>query len=304
MESTIHNKRYQRKKLPYPSYLHVYSEIDDNLLSSPVKPEFKGKIERHMIKSVELDNERELDIYLPPSYSRNKDQRYPVLYMHDGNNLFYPEISFGGMPWKVDTTIENLVYKKLMEEIIVVGIHNTSKRSYEYTWTEMNWRGSVKEGGGGQKYANFIINDVKKLIDEKYRTKSDASNTAVMGSSLGGLISLYLGIKHHNTFSKIGIISPSLWWGYGQPLKDVEEITTDMKIWVDMGTKEGSYKSTNPLFKNYHLENTRTLRDRLKKKGYVEGVNLGYYEDDEGFHNEWSWGNRFAMPLLFFFGKL
>jgi len=303
VESSISKKIVSKRKLPYPSYLHIYDELDNNLLSSPVKPEFQGKIEKSKIKSEILNNERELDIFLPPSYSRNPDKKYPVLYMHDGNNLFYPEISFGGMPWKVNTTIENLVFKKLMEEIIVVGIHNTPQRGNEYTWTEMNWRGMVKEGGNGAKYAQFMIEELKPMIDTKYRTKKEPEHTGVMGSSLGGLISLYLGIKHHDVFSKLGVISPSLWWGYGQALKDVEEIKSNLKIWIDMGTKEGMYKSSTPNFKNYHLENTRMLRSKLITKGYKEGINLGYYEDKEGMHNEWSWGNRVAMPLLFFFGK-
>lgn len=304
MESIIPKKKSSKKKLPYPPYLHIYSELDDNILNSTLKPQFRGSIERHQVKSKILDNEREIDIYLPPSYQKSKNKTYPVLYMHDGNNLFYPEISFGGVHWQVDATVENLVFKHLMEEIIVVGVYNTPQRSYEYTWTEMLWRNSVKEGGGGSKYAKFLIEEVKPLVDSKYRTKKDAQNTGVMGSSLGGLISFYLGLYHSDVFSKIGVISPSLWWGYGEAMRDVEKIQQNLKIWVDMGTKEGIYRSSNTTLKNPHLDNIRLLKSQLIKKGYKEGSNLGYYEDQEGFHNELSWANRLAMPLLFFFGKL
>lgn len=272
-----------------------------NLIKELSCSDFKGSIERHIISSEFLKNTREIDIYLPPSYNTNPDKKYPVIYMNDGNNLFYPEISFAGIHWEVDTTIEKLAKQGLIDEVIVVGIHNTMQRNYEYTWQEMKFR-TQSHGGGGTLYARFIIEELKEFVDEKYRTLKDRNNTAIIGSSLGGLISLYLGINHPETFSKLGVVSPSLWWNYGAAIKDVNNLRNDIKVWLDMGVNEGkmSYSDSK---ENYHLNNLRALKFTLSKKGFREGTDFGYFEDIEGNHNEQSWARRLHLPLLFFFGK-
>jgi predicted alpha/beta superfamily hydrolase len=272
-----------------------------NKVFSKIHPHhhIRGSIVRHNISSRYLNNSRDLDIYLPPSYFKNPQKRYPVLYMHDGNNLFYPQIAFGGMPWKVDSTIDNMINNKLIEEVIVVGIHNTIGRNYEYTWTEMHsYHG--KEGGGGSKYARFLIDELKPFIDYRFRTLSDRNNTAVMGSSLGGLISFYLGLFHHDVFGKIGMISPSLWWDKGIAFKHVFHIPPHLQIWMDMGTKEGYKRATK---ENINIVMTRYMKEHLIRFGYREGYNFAYMEDKGGMHNEYWWGNRLHMPLIFFFGK-
>lgn len=262
---------------------------------------YKGCIERHQFHSKILKNDRNIDIYLPPGYNKEQNKSFPIIYMHDGNNLFDPKIAFGGVPWQVDKTIEKLAVKGLIEEVIVVGIHNTIGRHHEYTWTPMKFRNQT-EGGGGPQYAEFIINELKPFIDKQYRTSKFRHDTVVMGSSLGGLISFYLGLHHSDVFSKIGIISPSFWWGYGEAMKDARNIKPDLKIWMDMGAKEGQC-SCCAHKKNMHIINLRNMKQELINKGYKEGHNLGYFEDEEGMHNEHSWGKRFHQPLLFFFGK-
>ncbi len=260
---------------------------------------YKGSIVREHIYSRYLDNSRHIDIYLPPSYFKNPNKRYPVLYMHDGNNLFYSKIAFAGVTWKVDSTIDKMINNSLIEEIIVVGIHNTMGRNYEYTWTEMkSYHG--KEGGGGNKYARFLIDELKPLIDFKFRTLKDRNNTAVMGSSLGGLISFYLGLYYSDVFGKIGMISPSLWWDKGIAFNHVKSIPSHLKIWMDMGTQEGYRKSTK---ENINIMMTRYMKDSFQRLGYKEGYNLAYMEDKGGQHNEYSWSQRLHMPLIFLFGK-
>jgi predicted alpha/beta superfamily hydrolase len=259
----------------------------------------RGSITRHSIFSKHLRNERGIDIYLPPGYFLNTNRHYPVLYMHDGNNLFFPSLAFGGMPWHVDSTIDKLVNNNLMREIIVVGIYNTMGRSYEYTWTPMRHRHGT-EGGGGEKYARFIVEELKPYIDHHYRTLADRDNTAVMGSSLGGLISFYLGLFYPHVFSKIGIVSPSFWWGNGISFKHVDHITSHLSIWMDMGTKEGYYTNIE---RNMNIMSTRFMRKKLLERGYADGYNLAYLEDKGGKHNEYSWGKRFHLPLLYFFGR-
>lgn len=282
-----------------PEYLTKYYLLGNQLEIN--NNDFKGSIDRHDFISEFLKNRRDIDVYLPPSYAKNPNKNYPVIYMHDGNNLFYPELSFAGVHWAVDSTLEKLIKKDLINEVIVVGIHNTPQRSYEYTWQEMKFREN-SHGGGGTHYARFIIEELKPFIDKKYRTSKDRNDTAVMGSSLGGLISLYLGINHPEVFSKLGVISPSLWWNYGSALKDIENMKNDIKVWLDMGVNEGKCNCCSHK-ENHHLNNLRALKYKLSSKGFEEGINLGYFEDIEGQHNEASWSRRLHLPLLFFFGR-
>jgi predicted alpha/beta superfamily hydrolase len=251
----------------------------------------EGMIVRHNFFSESLQNERPVDIYLPPGYETETEQYYPVIYMHDGNNLFDPNIAFGDVHWEVDTTIEKLLKINQIEKLIVVGIHNTMGRNYEYTWVPMELHGK-EEGGGGSKYAEFIIKELKPFIDSNYRTLKDRENTAVIGSSLGGLISLYLGKYYPDTFSKIGAMSASLWWAGGAVIEDLKDIRKDLKIWLDMGTGE---RMANDLFIR--------LKELLVNKGYVEAETVVFLEDLDAGHNEHDWAKRFYLPLLFFFSK-
>jgi predicted alpha/beta superfamily hydrolase len=246
-----------------------------------------------------LNNKRHIDIYLPPSYNFNKSKYYPVIYMHDGNNLFYPSISFAGVPWRVDKTLDMLINNRLIEEVIIVGIFNTIQRDYEYTWTKINF-GNKIQGGGGSLYAKFIIEELKQFIDSNFRTLKDRNNTSIIGSSLGGLISFYIGLYYPNIFSKIGIMSPSFWWNYGIAFKDVSNISNNLKIWLDIGTKEGYARSIS---RNMNIMTTRFMRELLINKGYIEGYNLAYFEDKGAKHNEYFWGKRFHLPMIFLFSK-
>ena len=262
--------------------------------------DIEGSISRHVFYSKSLANRRYIDVYLPPGYHQKQYKSYPVLYMHDGNNLFDPSLSFGGVTWNVDNTIETLIKNNLMEEIIVIGISNTSNRDYEYTWTSMFLDFENKrEGGGGRKYARFIVNELKRFIDKNYRTLPFRETTAVVGSSLGGLISFYLGLYYPHVFSKIGIMSPSLWWGNGIVFKHVKDMAPNLQIWLDMGTNEFDEEDPDP---EENIRNTRKLRGKLIDLGYVEGDNLGYFEHEGATHNEWYWAERLHLTLLFFFG--
>lgn len=254
----------------------------------------------HQFISRYLEFERDIIVYLPPSYKKQPHRRYPVLYMHDGNNVMDPRTSFAGVAWQVNDTVEQLVAMGKMEEIIVVGVYNTPARMYEYTWTQMVIDGNVPRGGHGKKYARFLAKELKSFIDKKYRTLANRNNTAVMGSSLGGLINFYIGRHYHDIFGKIAMMSPSFWWGNGIVYKHANNYPKDLKLWIDMGVFECG--NQDPDANSEALKMTRRMRDQLAKRDYVEGLNLGYYEDPRGHHNEYSWAQRLYRPLMFFFG--
>lgn len=288
------------KKNNFLSSLFSKEEIERDSHIYKHSKDINGIIKRHKFYSSTLGNKRYVDVYLPPGYYDRLYKSYPVLYMHDGNNLFDPKISFGGVSWDVDTTLEYLTEHNLIEEIIVVGISNSIGREYEYTWTSMYLDyDDIKQGGGGRKYSRFIVSELKPFIDNKYRTLPYRDTTAVMGSSLGGVISFYLGLYYPHVFSKIGMMSPSLWWGDGIIFKHAKNLVPNLQIWLDMGTKE--YDEDNE--ENEGILSTRRLSNILLDIGFIEDENLAYFEHEGARHNEEAWSERLHLPLMFFFGK-
>ena len=164
----------------------------------------------------------------------------------------------------------------------------------------MDYHGQT-EGGQGPAYAKFLIEDLKPLIDKRYRTLSDRDNTAVCGSSMGGLISYYLGKYHSDTFSKIGVYSPSFWWNQGEPIHDAKDYPQNLKLWMDMGTREGNPKL--PVSQNGNIKLVRACKAALEAQGFIEGENLAYLEDRGAYHTEYFWGLRFYLTMIYFWGN-
>lgn len=246
-----------------------------------------------------LNNRRRIILYLPPSYEKEPQRRYPVLYMHDGQNIFDAATSFIGAEWGVDETVEKLIAENKLKEIIVVGIDNNADRMKEYTPYVEEERG----GGGGDAYMDFMINDLKPYIDQHYRTMPDRKHTAIMGSSLGGLISLYIAWKHPEIFSMSGVISPALYWGHSKIFDEINKTEKkDVKIYLDMGTNEGTTTGVLKKF-NEAIDDVRKMKETLIKKGFVLGKDFDYFEDEGAVHNESAWAKRVHKPLLFFFPK-
>lgn len=250
----------------------------------------------HDVASRYLSLKRDLWIYLPPGYddAANAGKRYPVLYMHDGQNLFDGAAAFGGNEWHVDETAQQLITTGQVPPLIIVGVANTADRMDEYTWVPGTLNGQTV-GGRGQAYANFLTKELKPLIDRTYRTKPDREDTGVCGSSLGGLIDLYLARYDGDVYGKIGVMSPSIWWDDRAVLGIVPQMPTNERIWLDIGDKEGDTPQEE-------LDNARTLDQDLLARGYVQNQNLDYYEDAEGGHNELAWAYRFPMVLKYLFG--
>jgi len=238
--------------------------------------------------SPQLGNTRTLRIYLPPSYTLNPLKRYPVLYMHDGQNLFEASTAFGGVEWRVDETTSQLSNTGQIDETIVVGIDNAGgNRIWEYTPCCDPSYG----GGGADVYERFIIETVKPYIDQSYRTLPSNRNTAIMGSSLGGLVSFYIGRRHPEVFARLGGLSSSFWWNNQMLPRDVEvsTIKVPVGIYIDAGTN------------NDGLTDTTRMKNALVADGYVQGQDLSYYVAQGASHNESSWAARLHIPLTYLF---
>ncbi len=236
---------------------------------------------------------RDIIVYLPAAYHSTPLQRHPVLYLHDGQNLFDSATAFNHTEWGVDQLAERLAAAGEIEPLIVVGIYNTgTKRVHEYTHVP-DFRG---RGGLARAYGNMIARDLKPFIDREYRTLPDSTNTGLGGSSLGGLVTLYLGLRYPEVFGKLMVMSPSVWWANRDILKKVARARYrgSQKIWLDVGTCEG----INP---NACVRNVRDLRDALISKGWEQGRDLDYFEDQGAGHNEKAWGARIGEALKFLF---
>ncbi len=177
----------------------------------PIKP---GRRETHEgWYSHFLGNRRTLTVYVPPGYDADVKRRYPVLYLHDGQNLFDPARATFGVAWDADATAERLILARRIPPLLLVGIDNTPDRMDEYAY---HHDAEEQTGGRGPLYARFVLEEVKPFIDGRYRTRPDRRHTAVMGSSMGGLISLSMAREHSERFGLCGVASPSLWWADGR----------------------------------------------------------------------------------------
>jgi len=233
--------------------------------------------------SPQLSNKRSLRIYLPPSYEENRGKRYPVLYMHDGQNLFDAKTAAYGVEWGIDETVNRLVAIGAMDEVIVVGIDNTPDRIPEYTPCC-----DPKYGGGKlDAYDAFVVDTVKPWVDKNYRTLPGKDNTAIMGSSLGGIASVYIAQRHPDVFSKAGGVSSSFWWNNRQFVSRPPRVP--VKFYIDAGTKDDG------------LEDTTLMRDAMLAQGYRDNEDLMFFKAEGGIHNEKSWAARVDKPLVWFF---
>ena len=254
----------------------------------------EAKLHRHeKFHSAFLEHDRDVLVWTPPRYDEASPRRYPVLYMHDGQNLFEADTAFNkGEHWKVGETASELIENGRIEPPIIVGIYNTGDaRIDEYTPT-----GDRKLGGGqADDYGRMLIEELKPLIDSSYRTLPDGANTGIAGSSLGGLVSLHLGFTHPRVFTKIAALSPSVWWGRKAILKTIRESRSKpaLRIWVDMGTAEG----------RRGLDDARLLKAALVGLGFSEGVDLHYAEYEGATHSELAWSERVGPMLQWLFAS-
>ncbi len=252
----------------------------------------KSRLRKHLqFPSGLVKEKHDLIVYLPPLYDAEPVRSYPVLFMQDGQNLFDPETSFvKGNHWRMGETADELSAADKIAPLIIVGIYNTGEhRIDEYTPTE-----DLRLGGGqADAYGRMLVEELKPFIDRTYRTLPGAGNCGMGGSSLGGLVSLYLGLRYASTFGKLAVMSPSVWWHERAILKTVAQIDKkpELKIWLDIGTKESKRA----------VPDARTLEKSLLRKGWKLGENLTYTEVTGAEHNELAWAQRVAPMLKFLF---
>ena len=236
-----------------------------------------GEITERLVAS-EPDGGRAYRVYLPPGYRENTLKRYPVVYMHDGANLFFPEEAFAGRTWNVNATLELMDTMNLIDRVIIVGVYAEDRMS-EYTKP------------GYEAYGKMLTGSLKPAVDQAFRTLATPAQTAVMGSSLGGVVSLYLAWQYPDVFGKAACLSST--FGYRDDL--LKRVRTEprraLQLYIDTGWPDDNY------------EEGQTMRDTLIERGWKPGVNLLYLAFPLGEHNEANWAMRFHIPMQFFFAK-
>ncbi|GAC1365022.1 MAG: alpha/beta hydrolase [Herpetosiphon sp.] len=244
--------------------------------------------------SPQLRNQRSIVVALPPDYNMTA-QRYPVIYMQDGQNLFDEYTSYSG-DWHVDATLLRLAAENL--NVIVVGIANAGQqRMAEYSpFNDPRWG-----PGKGDQYLQFIAQTVKPQIDRDFRTLPQRHHTGILGSSMGGLISLYAFFRRPDLFGFAGALSPSLWFANRAIFRYVRSVPyRPGSLYLDMGGREDNGRPVGPAAINRHLALARDMSSLLREHGYRPGSDLLYCEDADATHSEEAWANRLPDALRFF----
>lgn len=217
-------------------------------------------------------------VYLPPGYAENGLRSYPVLYMQDGRNLFFPQEAFGGNEWMVDETMDRLDRMNAVRKAIVVGIAPLDRMS-DYTLP------------GYRDYGQFLVEVIKPIVDMQFRTRSGPEDTVAMGSSLGGVVSLHLAWQYPQVFGGAACLSST--FGYQDDLfaRVAADPKPPIRLYLDSGWPRDNFDATN------------AMRDLLVRRGFVLGHDLLQFSFPEGLHNEDSWAARIHVPFQFFFGR-
>ena len=250
--------------------------------SRAVFPHFRTAGGGHFAAPIEFDSarlgrEHRIRVYLPPGYRENTLKRYPVLYMQDGQNLFFPAEAFLGQDWHVDETVGVLDTMSAVEDFIVVGVYSED-RFAEYTKP------------GYETYGRSLVGEVKPRVDQDFRTLPEPGQTALLGSSLGGVVSFYLAWEWPDVFGGAGCLSST--FGYRDDLLDrvLSEDKRDVAYYLDSGWPEDNY------------EVTVSMAMALVSRGWQFGRDLMHFAFPLAEHDEKAWGMRLHLPLQLFNG--
>lgn len=279
---------------PTPTIQRIF-----NATPSPPPLSRVGRIDRlPAIRSLHV-SPLAVQVWLPPGYESDTQRNYPVLYLHDGQALF--DTAVNAAEWQVDETAQRLVEDGAIAPCIIVAVDNGPQRIADYTPTpgRLSTRPGASQarvGGNASAYARFLIEELKPLIDQRYRTQTQASATSVGGSSLGGLASLWLAVNYPQTFGAALVVSPSVWWDeraiLGDVMRHFQFAKTRPRIWLDVGLLEGKEA----------VDDVRALHVVLTQLGW-DASSLHYLEQPDGAHDEASWAKRVQGMLVFLYGK-
>lgn len=242
---------------------------------------------------------RDLAIWLPPGYGQVRGRRHPVIYFHDGQNIFDPATAFLGQAWRAGDAAAALVEARAIVPPILVGIYNTGfNRMNEYAPSRGEFKGwdgeTCRSTGDAKRYLRFVATELKPFIDARYLTMPGPRTTSLVGSSMGGLVSLYAVLWHARVFGQIAALSPSLWWDNRVVFQDFGRLVRkpEVRLWLDVGTKEPGF------------EEAALFRDLLVGRGWAQGDDLAYQEVAGAEHNEAAWAARLADVLVWLVGRL
>ena len=244
--------------------------------------------------SKELSREVRMFVSLPKSYYKT-DKFYPVLYMHDGQNLFDDVQSFDGKSWGILEAHEN---HPDLPEVIIVGIESGETRTDELVPFKFQWeKGGKVWGGKTNDYLDFIVNTLKPYINKRYRTFKSSKNTGIMGSSFGGLCSTYAALKYGEHFTRFGCVSTAFFPIQNDFMELIKKsnLSKIKKIYLDVGTKESKEENQNKLY----LELNQEVHDILREKMNPE--NIKYVIVKDAIHHESAWEKRFPEIINFLF---
>jgi enterochelin esterase-like enzyme len=240
-----------------------------------------------------LTEKRNVIVYVPPGYDDEPERDYPVLYMQDGQNLFDPRTSFlPGRTWQMREAADAAIEMGEVEPLIIVGIYNAGdKRLAEYTHEPDRKMG----GGEATNYGLMLTRELLPWIAGEYRVRTERENTGLGGSSLGGLVTLFLGLRYATWFGKLAVLSPSVWWSNKSILSYLNERAPEIwerpRLWLDVGDREGRRT----------LSDAEALNRRLKANRWRPGETLHYERVHGGTHDEASWARRVRPMLRFLF---
>ena len=243
-----------------------------------------------MLHSTCLPSGRLVTVSTPPGYDATRPARYPLLILHDGQNLFQANRAHvKGEYWRVAETAESLITAGHVEPIVIAGIdHAQTNRIAEFTPTS----GGRQNAGQARAYVDMIIGEALPLLRADYALRIDAASTGLGGSSLGGLVTLYIAAMHPGVFGRLLVMSPSVWWDRRVILRLLRRRPIDpaTRIWLDIGLNEGART----------VADARRVRDALR--GLLESPEMLHYEEDpDGDHSERAWADRFGNALAFLY---
>lgn len=259
-------------------------------------PSLTGHIEKITgFSSKVLCNQRDILVYLPAEYKAQPKKRFPVLYLADGQNVFDGATSFiPNAEWRADETAEMLIRAKLIQPLIIVGIANMgSERANEYLPIKVKTQSGDEFGGNAKLYGQFLTEELMPALDKQFRISEKPSDTAVGGSSFGGILSLSLGLQYPQKIGKLMAMSPSLWVGNEALTQEFKQLRSKLpcKIWLDMGEREGTDS----------VAQAKRFYDVLISKGWKAGKDAVYVQEPLAEHNEGAWARRLPSALQYLF---